>query len=85
MPEFAIFICIVAVVSLVALFFHHRQQLERAAEFPPISDEEYLRRCGPDVRPEVALGVRRVLADALGLDEATIYPEHRLVEDLGAE
>ncbi|MFK7818027.1 MAG: hypothetical protein AB8G99_04880 [Planctomycetaceae bacterium] len=85
MPEIVVCICIVAGVTLFAMIAHHLQQVTRAEEFPPISDEEYLRRCGPEIPSEVALGVRQVLSDALGVDEATIYPEHRLIEDLGAE
>lgn len=48
-----------------------------------ISDEEFLAACS--VRdPKVAFGVRKVIADCLGVDEQTIHPQDRLVEDLGA-
>jgi hypothetical protein len=52
--------------------------------FPPISDAEFLARCRPGTRPDVALGVRRVLSDSLGVDYERIYPSSRLIEDLGA-
>ena len=53
--------------------------------FPPISDEQFLRRCAPGTRPEVALGVRRILAESLGVEYEHIHPSCRLVADLGAE
>jgi hypothetical protein len=48
----------------------------------PLSDEEFLARCNPGVRPETALKVRAILADFSGIPEAKIHPEHRLVDDL---
>jgi hypothetical protein len=71
-------------VALVARIEKRRRETFEA-RFPPISDEEFLARCTPGVRPEIALKVRRVLSEALNVDEERIYPSSRLVEDLGAE
>jgi hypothetical protein len=61
---------------------------DRAAfeqRFPPISDAEFVARCGPGTNPNIALRVRRIMADQLGVEYDRIYPSSRLVEDLGAE
>ena len=54
------------------------------ATHPPISDEQYLQQFDWDVDPEIALKVRAILTDALGVDYETIYPDARLISDLGA-
>ena len=55
------------------------------SEYPPISDDEFMAKCDPGTSRDVALGVRRVILESLGVPYESIYPEHRLVEDLGAE
>jgi len=50
-----------------------------------ISDEEFLRRCTPGTSKEVALKVRRIVSEQLGVPYENIHPEHRFVEDLGAD
>lgn len=50
--------------------------------YRPLTDEEFLARCKPGIRPETALKVRAILADVSGIPEAKIHPEHRLVDDL---
>ena len=52
---------------------------------PPISDEEFLELCDPEVKPEVALKVREILADFSGVEKERIYPEARIVADLGLD
>lgn len=51
-------------------------------KFRPLSDEEFLSRCSPGVRPETALKVRAILSDQLGIPVEQIHPEHRFIEDL---
>lgn len=53
--------------------------------FPPISDDEFLARCPPGTNPKVALKVRRIVADQMGVDYERIHPSTRFVEDLGAD
>ena len=55
------------------------------SEYLPISDDEFMAKCDPGTSRDVALGVRRVISESLGVPYESIYPEHRLVEDLGAE
>ena len=74
-------ICVL-VLTAITLLFCITTDITPTPIGEPLTDEEFIAQC--DVPPEVALGVRKVLADALGLDESTIHPDHRLIEDLGA-
>lgn len=55
------------------------------ARFPPLSAEEFLRRCRPGVNPVIALRVRQIVARQLGLPEAQIYPEQDFRRDLDVD
>lgn len=50
--------------------------------WPPISEDEFVRRCPPGVDRERALKVRRIISEQLGVDYDRVYPEQRFVEDL---
>ena len=72
-------------------FFHAKNQhgglvescyLEFSKNWPPIDDDEFLKRCTPGTRRETALKVRRMVAEVSGIPYENIYPEQRLVEDL---
>jgi hypothetical protein len=85
MAQYAVFalVCLGCLtVCLVRALRRHRQFEQR---FPPISDAEFVARCNSGVSPEVALTVRRHVADALGVEYERVYPSSRFVEDLGAE
>jgi hypothetical protein len=60
----------------------HDRFLER---IPPISEAEFAALCRPGTDPDIALRVRRVLAESLAVDMERIYPSSRLLADLGAE
>ena len=49
-------------------------------QWPAIDDDEFVRRCPPGIDPDVALKIRRILADVSGEDYEHIYPEQRLVD-----
>ncbi len=53
--------------------------------FKPLTDEEFVARCKPGVKAEMALKVRSIIADQLCIPPEEIHPEHRLVEDLRAD
>ncbi len=77
-------LAIPVILRLIGYFAERIAQIP-TAQFPPISDEEFLARCGPGTDPRVALLVRAIVADQLCSEEARIYPEHRFVEDLRAD
>jgi hypothetical protein len=73
-------------MAVVACVIHAKRQHESFKQrFPPISDAEFVARCGPKTNPNVALRVRRIVADQLAVDYDRIYPSSRFVEDLGAD
>jgi Flp pilus assembly protein TadB len=54
-------------------------------QFPPISDAEFVTRCSPGTSPEVALKVRRIVADHLAVEYDRIHPSMSFIEDIGAD
>ena len=64
-----------------ALAKQTRANLEE--RFPPISDAEFLARCSPGVNPEVALRVRRIVAEYFAIEYERVHPSMTFVEDLG--
>ena len=54
-------------------------------KWPPITEDEFIRRCSPGVDRERALKVRRIISEQLGVDYNRVYPEQRFVEDLGCD
>lgn len=67
----------------VCLIAARRMRAAFVERFPPISDEEFVARCTPGTNPEVALKVRRIVSDSLGVEYERIYPSSRFIEDLG--
>ena len=80
---------LVAMGLLIAFFVvasvGRDEQIAFNERFPPISDDEFLARCPPGTNPVVALKVRRIVSDQLGVNYERIYPSTRFVEDLGAD
>jgi hypothetical protein len=74
---------VVAVLACVRAARRDRDSFNR--RFPPISDAEFLARCTPGTSPRVALKVRRIVAENLGVPYERIYPSARFAEDLGAD
>lgn len=65
-----------------------RSKQERRAfnqKWPPLGDREFVARCDAGVDRAVALKVRAIVADRLGVNYQQVYPEQSLVDDLGAE
>lgn len=78
-------------IALGALFLGWVRWMDRnrqhqfQLQFPPIDEDEFLRRCGPGVNAAIALRVRRIISEQLNVEYERVYPEHRLVEDLGCD
>ncbi len=53
------------------------------AKWPPINEEEFIRRCRSGVDREKALRVRRIISAQLGIPYDQVYPEQNFVNDLG--
>lgn len=70
-----------AVLAVGVLAVRNRHTFEE--RFPPISDAKFLALCPPGVSPEVALKVRRIVADYFGIEYERVHPAMGFVEDLG--
>ena len=75
------FLAGVAILVFAAIHFEERKF---RARFSSQTDAEYLAQFKPGTNPDVALRVRSVLADCLGVDEDRIHAGVTL-KDLGAE
>ena len=71
----------IAVFLSWCLWCDHRS-LEQS---PSISDDEFMALCKPGTDRRIALGVRRIVAEQLGVDYYHIRPDTRFVEDLGCD
>ena len=75
-----VILLVFGIAHLVNAARKQRELFER--QFPPISDEEFVARCSPGTSPNIAIRVRRILSDSLGVEYGRIYPSSRFVEDL---
>jgi hypothetical protein len=76
------FLLVLVVACTIMGWRHNRKFREK---FPPISDAEFLAQCSPGTNPAVALKVRRIISDNLGVEYERIYPSSSFIEDLGAD
>jgi hypothetical protein len=56
---------------------------ELRKRFPPISDAEFLALCKPGTNPDIALRVRRLVAENFGIVYECVYPSANFAEDYG--
>jgi hypothetical protein len=85
MSDIFVLVAAVFVIILILCLVAVKQQQAFNERFPPISDAEFVARCTPGINPQVALRVRRIVADQLGVEYDRIYPSSRFVDDLGAD
>lgn len=83
MTYFVLALVIIAVVVAVVVGTIQRRSFE--SKFPPISDNEFVELCGPGTNRDVALRVRRIVADQLGVEYDRIHPSCSFVGDLGCD
>ena len=76
---------VVLLISIALFFWAVVKRLPTAAViYPPISDAEFVARCSPGTSPEVALKVRRIVAEFFGVEYERVHPSTRFFEDLAA-
>ena len=77
-----VFVMVVVCIAVITILLHNPSVTRFNRRFSPIDDHEFLRRCGADVDPDVALRVRRIVSDSLGVEYERIHPDQSFVEDL---
>ncbi len=75
----------VAILCTLGWYLDARQRAEFRKKFPPLTDEEFVERCGSGTDRDVALKVRNIISAQLGIPAPEIYPEYRFVDDLHAD
>jgi hypothetical protein len=85
MPESVVWVGVLLVVVLVGGVFVVRDRRAFRKRFPPISDAEFLALCPPAVSPEVALKVRRIVADHFAVEYERVHPSMGFVDNLAAD
>jgi hypothetical protein len=78
-------ILLLAIIATIIVLCEQRRVAVFNKRFPPIDDDEFVRRCGPGVRRETALRVRRIIAEQLGIEYEQVYPEQSFANDLGCD
>ncbi len=80
---------VLALIGLLLLLAHSpagsAMPWLNSKRWPPIDDDEFLRRCRPGTDRETALRVRRIVSEQLGVPYEQIYPEQNFVKDLGCD
>ena len=66
---------LIAVVVVVVEMCSETSIANFEKKYPPISDEEFLSRCGEGVNAEVALKARRIVANQTQIDYERITPD----------
>ena len=54
-------------------------------KWPAITEDEFMRRCPPGTDRSIALRVRRIVSEQLGIPYDHVYPEQNFVNDLGCD
>src|SRR4029077_8815390 len=72
-------IILLLIFLITGFFLQRRRRAAFEMRFPPISDAEFMALCPPGTKPAIALKVRRILADQLGVEYERIYPSSRIV------
>ena len=84
--ELLVFIlAVLAAVFALGCILERQRRIEIRKKFPPLTDDEFVKRCGLGTDPEVALKVRGIISEQLNIPREEIYPEHRFIDDLHAD
>lgn len=81
--QIAVFMSGLLIAALVVFVLERRGRRAFEQRFPPISDADFLARCRSGTNPAIALKVRRIVSNQLGIQYERIYPSSSFVEDLG--
>ena len=71
----ATIILLFAVIFAMVFALEMKKAADFNERFPPIDDDEFIRRCRPGVNRGIALRVRRIISEQLGIQYERVYPE----------
>lgn len=78
-----LFLAALVILALAVLAgFTLKRQHDFKSQWPAISDEEFLAKCPPNTDAEIALKVRRIVSEQLGVAYEYIHPEQKFIDDL---
>lgn len=78
-------LALLAAAVIVCVLLERRRVVAFEERFPPISDTEFLTRCKPGTNPEIALTVRRIVAEHFAIAYERVHPSMTFIEDIGAD
>ncbi|MEK6235851.1 MAG: hypothetical protein N2C14_14170 [Planctomycetales bacterium] len=81
-PQTLIFVSALIVLFVASWLLHQRNQRLFLEQWPPIDDDEFMRRCSPGTKRKTALAVRRIVSEHSGVPYERVYPEQSFVNDL---
>ena len=79
------FLLMATPIVIWVIIVNIQEQRRLSKKFPPISDDEFLARCSPGTNPQIALKVRKIVAESLGIKYEQIYPLASFMGDFGVE
>lgn len=86
-PQILLALIIAAIVTICILCVIRKENFDREAfnqKWPLITEEEFLAACPPGTDRVIALRVRKIVSEQLGVAYERLHPSMRFVEDLGA-
>ena len=72
----------ILIILGVVFLFSFAESKKWYEKWPPISDDEFIKRCPAGTDRDAALKVRRIVSDQTGIEYESIYPEQSFVDDL---
>ena len=80
--QLALVAAVIVAVVFWTVIMERRFRNSFEEDFPAMTDDEFVQRCGPGTNREVALKVRAIVARQTGIKPEHIHPETNLFDDL---
>ncbi|QEG22011.1 acyl carrier protein [Mariniblastus fucicola] len=78
-------LAVIAVIFISIVSYSIVEHRRWQDKWSPISDDEFMLRCSAGTNRDIALRVRRIVSEQLGVDYYRVYPEQSFVDDLGCD
>ena len=74
------FIVAVVVAIAICMVGEIRRAQKIRAKYPPISDEEFMAKLPPGTSRDIAMRVRSIVAEQMGVDRERIHPDTKFTD-----